>query len=147
MNAKSERRKNMALRTNSKQVRSAVMDYIRLDKDYLISDYEIMETDLKNDDLICLVIYDIFRREKLDHDVRFEKGKLSEYAAFEEWASGLAMGGLFAYYYMPVAVDLVGKFLQETEEEKARYSETEAEKLLTYLIYREIISHKNRVSF
>lgn len=136
----------MALRTNSKQVRSAVMDYIRDVKDYLISDYEIMETDLKNDDLICWVIYDIFRQEKLDHDLQFKRGKLSEYAAFEEWASGLAMGGLFAYYYLP-AVDLVGKFLQETEEEKARFSETEAEKLLTRLIYREIISHKNRVSF
>lgn len=42
------------------------------------------------------------------------------------------------YYYNRSAVDDLGAILEETEEEKARFTEQEAEQLLTDLIYREL---------
>lgn len=43
------------------------------------------------------------------------------------------------YYYNRSAVDDLGAILEETAEEKARYSEAQAETLLTSLIYRELV--------
>ena len=57
---------------------------------------------------------------------------------FEDWARGLALGNLFCYYYNRSAKDDLGKILEESEEEKAKYTEQEAEELLTRLIYREM---------
>ena len=37
------------------------------------------------------------------------------------------------------AVDFVGDLLEETEEEKARFSEMEAEKMATKLVYNVIV--------
>lgn len=43
------------------------------------------------------------------------------------------------YYYNRSAVDDLGAILEETDSEKARYSEQQAETRLTYLIYRELV--------
>jgi hypothetical protein len=137
----------MALKTNSKQVKAAIMEYIRGYKEDIACNYEIPETELENDDSLCFVIYNIFRQEALDHNLQYKAGKISEATAFHDWASGLAMYGMFDYYYYPIAVNLAGSILQETESEKSRFTESDAEKLLTNLIYREIVNHKNRVSF
>lgn len=48
------------------------------------------------------------------------------------------MGNLFCYYYNRSAVDDLGEILEETDEEKAKYSEQQAEELLSRLIYREM---------
>ena len=64
--------------------------------------------------------------------------------AFEAWASGLALGGLFCYYYNRSAVDDVQKILNETDEEAQDYTEAEAERFLTRLIYMEIRRRANR---
>lgn len=58
--------------------------------------------------------------------------------AFEDWAQGLPAILDTCYYYNVSAVDLLGDILEETAEERARYEESAAEHLLTYLIYREI---------
>lgn len=58
--------------------------------------------------------------------------------AFEEWAAGLPAIIDTCYYYNVSAVDLLGDILEETAEERAKYTESDAEHLLTYLIYREI---------
>jgi hypothetical protein len=42
------------------------------------------------------------------------------------------------YYYNRSAVDDLGAILEQSEREKAQYSEAEAENLLTHLIYREL---------
>jgi hypothetical protein len=57
---------------------------------------------------------------------------------FEEWASGLPSVLDTCYYYNRSAVDDLGAILEQTETEKAKYNEQESEKLLTYLIFREI---------
>ena len=58
--------------------------------------------------------------------------------AFISWLAGLPSCIDTLYYYNRSAVDDIGKILDETETEKARYSEQEAEKLLSYLIFREV---------
>lgn len=57
---------------------------------------------------------------------------------FAEYAAGLPSILDTCYYYNRSALDDLATILEETEAEKARYTESEAEKMLSYLIYREI---------
>ena len=59
--------------------------------------------------------------------------------AFVSWCSGLP-SMLDTSYYLHRAVKDLGDILEESEEERARFSETEAETLLSRRIYREITS-------
>ena len=58
--------------------------------------------------------------------------------AFADWAAGLP--GLLdtCYYYNRSAVDDLAEILQETDSEKAKYSESQAEEKLSRLIFREL---------
>ena len=57
---------------------------------------------------------------------------------FCEYAAGLPSIIDTCYYYNRSALDDLGSILEETEAEKAKYTESEAEKLLSILIYQEI---------
>lgn len=57
---------------------------------------------------------------------------------FFDWCGGLPSFLDTCYYYNRSAVDDLGAILEETEEEKARFTESEAAEKLTYLIYREL---------
>ena len=80
-------------------------------------------------------ILDIFRKEKMS-DFRYHD--CNEFAAFADWCQGLPSVLNTCYYYNRSAVDDLGAILEETAEEKARYNEQEAERRLTWLIYREL---------
>lgn len=69
-------------------------------------------------------------------DVRYYHG--SEAAAFADWCAGLPSVLDTLYFYNRSAVDDLGAILEETEQEKTRYTEQQAEQLLTSLIYREL---------
>ena len=127
------------LRSNTKKAMANIVNYIRMDCDYL-SEYGIEPAD---DTEMLAAVYQIFRAEKADGDRR----RMSEYELFEEWAQGLALGQLFCYYYNRSAVDDLAEILDETEEEKARYTERDAENMLTRLIYREVVRGYNKHSF
>ena len=125
------------LRSNSKKARENIRNYIiEWDSDYIRerSDYTIPEDDV---DAILAYAYDeIFRDE---YKYRIEDNYSNPcFVIFEDWAKGLALGGLFCYYYNRSAVDDLGAILEETEEEKGKYTESEAEEMLTRLIYREM---------
>jgi hypothetical protein len=83
-------------------------------------------------------ILDVFRAEKfhLPQDLRYYHG--NEFAAFTGWCQGLPSVVDTCYYYNRSAVDDLGRMLEETEAEKARFSEAEAEQRLTWLLYREL---------
>lgn len=87
---------------------------------------------------IAAFILAAFRSEKyhLPQDVRYYHG--SEQAAFADWCAGLPSVLDTLYFYNRSAVDDLGVILEETEQEKARYTEQQAEQLLTSLIYREL---------
>ena len=57
---------------------------------------------------------------------------------FVDWCAGLPSILDTCYFYNRSAVDDLGAILEETDAEKARFSESDAEQMLTKLIYREI---------
>ncbi len=120
------------LKTNSKLVRENITNYIvSWSRDYIADQYG---RELETDADVLRAVYEIFIDEKR-HD--FNWGKVPEIDVFSDWASGLALGGLFCYYYNRSAVDDLGSILDETDAERERYTETDAENMLTRLIYRE----------
>ena len=85
---------------------------------------------------------EIFCEEK-SYEIKKNYG-IPTFEVFRDWAQGLALGNLFCYYYNRSAVDDLGAILEETEEEKSRYSEQEAEEMLTRLIFREMQKAYNK---
>ena len=79
-------------------------------------------------------IYYCFYKEKVKYDTR----RMTEQSLFFEWCSGLPSILDTCYYYNRSAIDDLAVILEETEAEKAKYTEAQAEERLTYLIYREI---------
>lgn len=94
---------------------------------------------------IAAFILDTFRSEKYGcpQDVRYYHG--SESAAFADWCAGLPSVLDTLYFYNRSAVDDLGAILEETEQEKTRYTEQQAEQLLTSLIYRELQKGERKV--
>lgn len=123
----------MSLRSNTKIVREKIRAYIM--GDVIDHAHENNEQAPENFKACAKYVIDIFRIEKIKHDKR---RNLSVYDYFVEWAQGLALNGLFLYYYNVSAVELVGGWLEQTEQERAKYDERDAEKLATYLIWREL---------
>ena len=122
------------LRTNTKAVKAKIQNYI-IDN-FRPDDYTSDPPQEFGE--IAKFILQTFRSEKynLPEDFRYYK---TEQAAFADWASGLpGVLDTADYYCRNSAVDILCGILEETEQEKAKYTETEAESLLTLLIYREL---------
>ena len=119
------------LKTNSKKALENIRAYIL--NNYTPEAYNLPETsDFRT---AAKEIYRCFYTEKHDNA---EWGRVPEADIFADWCGGLPTVLDTCYYYNRSAVDDLGAILEETESEKALYSETEAENLLTKLIYREI---------
>lgn len=122
------------LKTNSKKTKENIKKYI-IDN-FTPEGY----TDTPPDQWpeIATFIIDTFRSNKYSAVEDYRYYNNNEYAAFIDWAQGLPSVLDTCYYYNRSAVDDLAIILEETEEEKNRYSEADAEKMLTYLIYREL---------
>lgn len=124
----------MALRTNTKKAIKNARAYIM--DNFTPEGY----TDNPPEDFqeAAAFILGAFREEKfhLPQDMRYYHG--NEFAAFRDWCAGLPGVLDTCYYYNRSAVEDLGAILEETAEEKARFSEPEAEQRLTWLIYREL---------
>ena len=119
------------LKTNSKKAVENIRTYIL--NNYTPEAYSLPETtDFRT---AAKEIYRYFYIEKHDNA---EWGRVPEAVIFADWCGGLPTVFDTCYYYNRSAVDDLGAILEETEAEKALYSESEAESLLTKLIYREI---------
>lgn len=126
----------MAIRTNTntKRAKENIKNYI---KDHFTPDnYDIEMPDTFED--IAKIIYADFVRTSYYNRSYAMAHRISEQTLFVEWCSGLPGVLDTCYYYNRSAVDDLGTVLEETEEEKAKYTESQAEQMLTYLIYREI---------
>ena len=135
------------LRTNSKKAAENIRNYIMEDFEYLQerADYRNMKLDKNNVDQVLALAWSIFKEEKSGEINRYRF--INEYQVFKDWASGLALGNLFCYYYNRSAVEDLGNILEESAAEKAKYKEEDAEELLTRLIYREMIRAYNKTAF
>lgn len=118
------------LKTNCKQALENIRNYVY---EYALDRYEEEHEEAPERSAVLANVIDVFHDEYYRGAVR----KYNEQRMFEEWARGLSMNGLFCYYYNREALDDLGSILEETEEEKSRYTEERAAQLLTYLIYRE----------
>lgn len=123
------------LKTNSKKAAENIRAYI------VYRYYPEGRTDNPPQEFseIAAFILDTFRSEKYGcpQDVRYYHG--CEHLAFRDWCAGLPGILDTCYFYNRSAVDDLGAILKETEQEKARYTEQQAEQLLTDLIYRELL--------
>ena len=67
---------------------------------------------------------------------------------FIDWCQGLpSVIDTALYYCHESAVDLLGAMLEQTEEERNKYSEIEAEKMISYLIYRECANDLFKIAY
>ena len=86
---------------------------------------------------VAAFILGVLRTEQ-KHISNSDYYRANEFAAFTYWCQGLPAVLDTCYYYNRSAVDDLGAILEETAEEKARFTEPEAERRLTWLIYREL---------
>lgn len=140
------------IKSNSKQAKQAIRNYIidhfdvtnySPDFDYITQAQADNAAGRRNVDIFSMVAHAIaetFYSEKCRYDNRYKAGRISRFDLFADWCSGLPSILDICYYYNRSAVDDLAGILQETEAEKAKFSESEAEKRLTWLIYREIYS-------
>lgn len=129
------------LKTNSKKAAENIRAYI-VDR---FNPEEYTDNPPQEFPEIAAFILDTFRSEKYWclQDVRYYHG--CELLAFRDWCAGLAGVLDTCYYYKRSAVDDLSAMLEETEQEKARYTEQQAEQLLTDLIYRELLKGAAKV--
>lgn len=122
------------LKTNSKQAKENIKKYI-IDG-FTPEGYTDTAPDTWHG--IATFIYDCFCSEKWSIKEDFQYYGGNEQKAFLDWCSGLPSVLDTCYYYNRSAVEDLGKLLEETETEKARFTESEAERMLSILIYQTI---------
>jgi hypothetical protein len=87
---------------------------------------------------VAAFILNTFRSEKYSRKADYRYYNNNEQLAFVDWCQGLPSLLDTCYYYNRSAADDLAVILEETNEEKSRYTEQESESLLTMLIYREL---------
>ena len=122
------------LRTNTKKVAENVKIYI-IQNFEPYNEEELEEFESFED--YALYIYKTFYNEEIKYNKNY-RGNL--YDHFKWWCQGLPSVLDCCYYYNRSAKDDVASILEEDEEEKNRYTEAEAEELLTRLIFKTIVN-------
>lgn len=121
------------LKTNSKQLRQNIRNYIVANYDGPDAGYENAPERNADFSEIAKFLLDNFRKEK-SHDI----SRYIERDVFIDWCQGLPSILDTCYYYNRSAIKDLGDLLEETEEERARYTEAQAEERLTLYIWREL---------
>lgn len=132
------------LRINSKKARENIKKFI-LDNFVNPADlgYEEIETPTNYPETLR-AIYKAFTLEKYNCETAKKYYGYNEFLAFRAWLQGLPSIFDAVHYYRLTAVEVVGDLLEESEEERGRYTEEQAEKLADTLIYNEIIQEVSR---
>ena len=122
------------LKTNSRQVKNKIREWIS--DNFEASSYD--REDLNSapiDKKIAFIARTCWA--ELGHEVKRRGASFQN--MFIEWCQGLpSLLDTASYYCHCSAVDLVGDMLEQTKEERNKYTEPEAERLFSYLIYKEI---------
>ena len=138
------------LKTNSKEARNRIKNFI-VENVYPF-DYDgheelkaIITAEADSDthsvrawELTKEAINEVFYDEKLKHDNRYKVGRISKQELFSDWCYGLPSFLDCDFVYRLSAVEVLGDLLEETEAERNRYTEEEAERCLIYLMFREL---------
>lgn len=140
------------LKTNSKKaienIKKYICDNVNFDYDtvnekyYYVMKLEERKAHGENINMFSVyanAIYSIM----YDQVVRFDNRGLTMYEYFTHWCEGLPGVINTDYYLNRSAIKDLGDILEESETERQKYTESEAEKMLTRLLWREI--HKEVV--
>ena len=88
---------------------------------------------------VARFILSVHAKEKAySPEYQSRKGYTNE-QVFIDWCQGLPSILDTCYYYNRSAVADLGDILQQSERERAQYTEEQAERLLTHLIYQELV--------
>lgn len=128
------------LKTNTKKARENIRAYITEHADF--SNYDIKAPETWPETAAAILA--IFRLEKYYTLEYMRARKISECAAFVEWAAGLPSVLDTCYFYNRSAVADLGDILEESESERNKHSESDAEQCLTRLIYRELLEGERK---
>lgn len=116
------------LKTNSRQAKENLKAYImaswNLEAEEQGRTWEETQEDIKES-----FYFQAFRSE-------YER-KQNKQEAFKNWLSGLPRG--LGDFFLCQAVEDLGNILEQTEAERAKYTEDKASDTLSYLIYREVM--------
>lgn len=123
------------LRTNCKQAHENIRDYIT--KRFTPENYT--DTPPTTFPEICRFILEIYKKESYYSQEYARSRHIPDQEIFRDWAAGLPSVLDTCYYYNRSAVADLGKILEETPAEMERFTEYQAEKLLTDLIYKELV--------
>lgn len=119
------------LKTNSKKAVENIRNYI-------VNIYNDEEQDTKQNapfEEIAKTVYGTFVAQKWSFEKRHYA---NEQKAFEDWLQGLPNILDVGYYYNREAKADLQAILEQTDEQASKYTESQSEATLTYLIYREI---------
>lgn len=133
------------LKSNSKFTKEKI-------KEYILNCWEEYEFKDELEDIpqdfagICKTICEIVKDEKLPKNPQNRRSYLimyyhnNYYEMFENWTRGLPalLDCCYWLYYLLDPREVIKQWLQETEEEAAKYTEEQAAILITKLLYREI---------
>lgn len=123
------------LRTNTKKARENIRRYIM--DNFTPEGYT--DTPPETWPEIARFILETFADEKRYSTRYYGRYMIADWNVFIDWCQGLPSILDTCYYYNRSAVDDLGSILEETEEEKARFTEAQAEERLTILIYNELM--------
>lgn len=128
------------LRTNSKKaienIKKELVESYKAAEEYFT--FEGREAKKEFPD-ICRDVLEAFNLEKLEGNKIYMSGRVSRSEMFADWMAGLPTAFPVADdIFLRSAVDFLGTVLEETEEEKNRYTEEKAEKLACSLLFREL---------
>jgi len=128
------------LKTNTKKAKENL-------KEYIINNFDstgYTDTPPEGWHEIAAFILNTFRSEKyhLKEDYRYYNN--NETIAFLDWCQGLPSVLDTCYFYNRSAVSDLGDILEETQEERNKHTERDAEQCLTRLIYKVLIMEVNK---
>ena len=121
------------IRTNSKKAIEAIKSYVMDNTDFEGLGYEGIEENPATFEEMARTIWRVYWSE-VGHFNHREPLQVN----FKNWLAGLPSCGLGDFFYYGSTVDALGKMLEQTETERSKYTEEQAETTLSYLIYREV---------
>lgn len=125
------------LRTNSKAVQQKMVNFILENvNEEALDNLKVVKPDYTFKD-VAKMILDCAKKEKKE----YWNGWYFTYNVFVSWCQDLpSMLNTACYMYYGSAVELLGDILEETKEERNRFSECQAEEKMHYLIYKTLIN-------
>lgn len=121
------------IKSNSKQAKNNIRNYVS--KIYTGEETDNGLVRFQTFEYQARHINEVFEKEMC---IGYNKNR-NRQSVFYDWCAGLCgVIDTADYFCYNSAVDVLGDILEQTTAEREKYTRYDAEKMLTYLIYREI---------